>query len=106
MLIVAKSFLPKANTAHAAFITYTAGSVVFPTPMLIGLSGYLVAKLALAKTIEFLALENPTISFVAVHPGMVDTDLFRASGATPEMLAMDTRKLKGLFHVENFAISH
>lgn len=64
--------------------------------MLVGLSGYLVAKMALAKTIEFLALENPNVSFVAIHPGMVDTDLFRASGATPDMLAMDTRESKKL----------
>jgi NAD(P)-dependent dehydrogenase (short-subunit alcohol dehydrogenase family) len=96
-LIVAKSFLPTADSTHAAFLTYIGGSVVFPTQMLVGLSGYLVAKLALAKTIEFLALENPHVSFLAVHPGMVDTDLFRASGATPDMLAMDTPKLSAGF---------
>lgn len=62
--------------------------------MLVGLSGYLVAKLALAKTVEFLALENPHVTFMSIHPGMVDTDLFRASGATPDMLAMDTRMFK------------
>lgn len=88
---MAQSFIPTAESAHAVFVAYIGGAIVLPTPMLAGLSGYLVAKLALTKTIEFLAVENPTISFVAVHPGMVDTALFRASGATPDMLAMDTR---------------
>jgi NAD(P)-dependent dehydrogenase (short-subunit alcohol dehydrogenase family) len=101
-LIVAKGFLPTANTAHATFLTYVGGSIVFPTSMLVGLSGYLVAKMALAKTIEFLALENPAISFIAVHPGMVDTDLFRASGATPDMLAMDSRKSGFLAQLHHF----
>jgi len=66
-----------------------------PTKMLVGLSGYLVSKLALAKTIEFLAVENPHVSFMAYHPGIVDTDIFRASGATPDGMPMDTRMSYG-----------
>lgn len=86
-----KALLPKAAPG-AGVLTLVGGSLVFPTSMLVGLSGYLVSKMALAKTIEFLALENPDVFFAAVHPGMVDTDIFRRSGATPDMLAMDTRK--------------
>ncbi|KAI1818623.1 hypothetical protein GGS20DRAFT_196435 [Poronia punctata] len=78
-------------------LAITAGSVIFPTKLLVGLSGYLVFKMALAKTIEFLAVENPDISFPTLHPGMVDTEIFRKSGATPEMLAMDTEKLPAGF---------
>jgi NAD(P)-dependent dehydrogenase (short-subunit alcohol dehydrogenase family) len=63
---------------------------VFPAQMLVGYAGYQVAKLAAAKTIEILAHENPSVVFAAVHPGMVETDMFRKSGYTTDMLAMDT----------------
>ena len=36
-----------------------------------GNSAYLVSKLALAKTIEFLAQENLNVFFASIHPGMV-----------------------------------
>jgi NAD(P)-dependent dehydrogenase (short-subunit alcohol dehydrogenase family) len=68
-----------------------AGAAAFPAQALVGLSGYIVSKVALAKLMEFLAAENPNVTFMALHPGMVDTGLFRSSGATPEMLPMDTR---------------
>lgn len=60
--------------------------------MLVGLSAYQNSKLAMVKTMEYLSLENPNIFCSAVHPGMVDTGIFRKSGATPDMLPMDTRK--------------
>ncbi|KAK8097745.1 NADP(+)-dependent dehydrogenase [Apiospora kogelbergensis] len=91
-VLLVKALLPKAAPG-AAVLALVGGSLVFPTSMLVGLSGYLVSKMALAKTIEFLALENPDVFFAAVHPGMVDTDIFRRSGAIPDMLAMDTPKL-------------
>jgi hypothetical protein len=103
---VAKNFLPTANAAHAAFLAYTGGSIVFPTPMLVGLSGYLVAKMALAKMIEVFAIENPTISFVAVHSGIVDTNIIRASGAIPGMVAMDTCMFTSLTYIGNFEVGY
>jgi len=70
------------------------GSIVFPTAVTAGLSGYLVSKLALIKTVEYLAVENPELNVTAVAPGMVDTAIFRGSGATPDtpMVNMDTRE--------------
>ncbi|KAK8018990.1 hypothetical protein PG991_008180 [Apiospora marii] len=91
-VLLVKALLPKAAPG-ASVLALIGGSLVFPTSMLVGLSGYLVSKLALAKTIEFMSHENPDVSFYAVHPGMVDTDVFRRSGATPDMLAMDSPKL-------------
>ncbi|KAF2821569.1 putative NADP(+)-dependent dehydrogenase [Ophiobolus disseminans] len=93
LLILAKHFLPTANPTHSAFLAYTGGAIVMPTQMLVGMSGYLVSKMALAKTVEFLALENPHVVFIAYHPGMVDTKIFRKSGAEPEGLPMDTARL-------------
>lgn len=83
--------LPKAAPG-ASVVALVGGSIVFPTSMLVGCSGYLVSKMALTKTIEFMSHENPDVSFYAVHPGMVDTDVFRRSGATPDMMAMDSRE--------------
>lgn len=89
----AKAFFSTANPARAAALATVAGALVFPTKTLVGLSGYLVAKLAAVKTMEFLAAENPNIFCAAVYLGMVDTDIFRKSGATPDMVPMDDGKL-------------
>ena len=68
----------------------TEGALVFPPAGTPGLSAYLTSKLAMVKTLEFLAAENPSIFVASVHPGMVDTGIFRKSGAKPEMLPMDS----------------
>ncbi|KAK7996564.1 hypothetical protein PG989_004604 [Apiospora arundinis] len=97
-ILLAKYLLPKASSErNASFLTMTAGGIQFPTEMLVGNSAYLVSKLALAKTTEFLAVENPGVFFASVHPGAVDTKIFRGSGATPDMMPMDTPKLAAGF---------
>ena len=53
------------------------------------LSGYFTSKLAQAKMIEYLTVENPSLFAVAVHPGMVDTAMLKRSGADPKSLPMD-----------------
>ena len=57
--------------------------------MLSGLSAYAGSKLAQAKVLEFLAAENPNIFVASVHPGMVDTDMFRKSGSRADAMPMD-----------------
>ena len=89
-MIAAKAFFPTANSARAAVLAVTAGAVCLPTKQVIGLSGYLCSKLAQIKTLEFLAAENPNMFFSSIHPGMIETKIFLASGATPDMLPMDT----------------
>ncbi|KAI1371221.1 NAD(P)-binding protein [Hypoxylon crocopeplum] len=96
-ILLVKHLIPKASQLGASFLTMTAGGIQFPIEMLVGNSGYLVSKLALAKTTEFLAQENPNVFFASVHPGAVDTAIFRRSGATPEMLPMDTPQLAAGF---------
>ncbi|KAK8068368.1 oxidoreductase YciK [Apiospora saccharicola] len=93
-ILLAKHLFPTAAKG-ASVVTVPAGAVAFPAAMTAGLSGYLVSKLALIKTIEYLAVENPDLNVTAVHPGMVDTAIFRGSGATPEspMVHMDTPQL-------------
>jgi NAD(P)-dependent dehydrogenase (short-subunit alcohol dehydrogenase family) len=89
LVIFVKYFFPTANPTRAAALAVISGSLVMPTKMLLGMSAYQNSKLAVIKTMEYLALENPNIFCASVHPGMVDTALFRKSGATPEVLPMD-----------------
>jgi short-subunit dehydrogenase len=56
------------------------------------ISAYLSSKVAQVKVMEFLAAENPELFICSVHPGMVDTNILRGSGADPKQLPMDTGK--------------
>ena len=93
VIIAAIHFLPTANQAHATMLGVTAGAFFLPPVNTPGLSSYLISKMAMAKTLEFVAAENPNVFVASVHPGMVDTGVFRKSGATPEILPMDSGKL-------------
>jgi NAD(P)-dependent dehydrogenase (short-subunit alcohol dehydrogenase family) len=88
IVIAAQAFIPKAKSG-AAFYTMTAGAFVMPPAYTPGLSSYLSAKIAQSKVLEFLAAENPGMFFCTVHPGMIETDVFRSSGADPAQLPMD-----------------
>ena len=90
VVTAANAFLPTANKTHATMLGVIAGALVFPPASTPGLSAYLISKMAAVKTLEFLAVENPGVFIASVHPGMVDTGLFRKSGAAPEMLPMDS----------------
>lgn len=90
-MIASKVFLPTARPERAAVVAFTA-VVVFPAAQLVNLSGYITSKLAVIKLMEFLAAENPNVFAVALHPGMIETKIFRGSGADPSKLPMDTGK--------------
>ncbi|KAJ0323539.1 hypothetical protein Brms1b_001419 [Colletotrichum noveboracense] len=87
--LVTKSFLPTANPSHASVIALTTGTTALPVSMVPGLSPYMASKLAQTKIVEFLAAENPNLFAVTLHPGMVETDIFKKSGAKAEALPMD-----------------
>ena len=71
-------------------LNVTAGALVFPPAGTPGLSAYLTSKLAAVKTLEFLAAENPNVFVASVHPGIVDTGIFRKSGVKPGTFPMDS----------------
>ncbi|KAJ5650492.1 NADP(+)-dependent dehydrogenase [Penicillium longicatenatum] len=97
-MIAANAFLPTANQTHSAIVAFSAG-VFFPPGRLAGLSGYISSKFTLIKVMEFLAAENPNVFAAALHPGMIETDNFRASGADPSKLPMDSVNLPAEFLV-------
>lgn len=90
-MIASKVFLPTANPTRAAVVALAA-AVVFPAARLVNLSAYISSKLALIKLMEFLAVENPAVFAAALHPGMIDTHILRASGADPSNLPIDSGK--------------
>lgn len=97
--LTAKAFLPTADASSAAFLGITSDTSLLPPAYLPGLAGYVSTKLAQAKIYEFLAAENPNVFVATVHPGMIDTNNFRATGASPENLPMDTVQLPAHFLV-------
>ncbi|OLN85285.1 Short-chain type dehydrogenase/reductase [Colletotrichum chlorophyti] len=97
--LVTKAFLPTANPSHAAVIALTTGTTALPAAAVLGLSAYMASKLAQTKIIEFLAAENPNLFAVTLHPGMVETDIFKKSGAKAEALPMDKARLPAHFAV-------
>ncbi|CAN9465621.1 unnamed protein product [Alternaria alternata] len=98
IVIASQAFVPSAKPG-AALYTLAAGAAALPPAYTPGLSGYLVSKTAQTKIVEFLAAENPDLFACAVHPGMVDTGIFRGSGADPSQLPMDSVDLSANFLV-------
>lgn len=84
-----KALLPAARSS-AAILGVTTGVIGMPPQMLPGLSAYIGSKTALVKLLEFVAVENPGIFVASVHPGMVETAMFRKSGGQTEAIPMDT----------------
>jgi NAD(P)-dependent dehydrogenase (short-subunit alcohol dehydrogenase family) len=89
VVVFSQAFVPTAKSGAGLF-GITAGALVMPPAMTPGYSAYLTAKAVQIKVLEFLASENPELFVATVHPGMVDTGIFRSSGASPEQLPMDT----------------
>jgi NAD(P)-dependent dehydrogenase (short-subunit alcohol dehydrogenase family) len=54
-----------------AIISLTTFAAHMPFP---GLSAYSISKLALTQLQAFIAVENPNVTAVAVHPGLILTD--------------------------------
>lgn len=88
-MLAAKTFLPTAQRPGASFLAVTSDSSILPVAYLPGLSAYISSKIAQAKFLEFLAADNPDVFIATLNPGMVETDNFYRTGASPENLPMD-----------------
>lgn len=97
--LAARAFLPTADPSHASILGVTTDTSLFPATYLPGLSSYVSSKLAQAKIYEFLAAENPNIFIATINPGMVATDNFYRTGATPDKVPIDTGKDSSYFEM-------
>jgi NAD(P)-dependent dehydrogenase (short-subunit alcohol dehydrogenase family) len=90
-LLMTQSFLKQLPSLEtpARIITLTTGAAyeVFP-----GLSAYGMSKLAVLELMTYVAVENPNVVAVALHPGVVDTDMTIESF---KRFALDTPELVG-----------
>lgn len=80
--------LPSPSTP-AKIITLTTGAAyeVFPN-----LSAYGISKLTVLELMTYVAAENPNVLAVAMHPGIVDTDMTIEAF---QKFALDTPELVG-----------
>lgn len=85
-----KALLPAARVPDAAILGVSTGLVGMPPQMLPGMSAYVGSKFAQVKLLEFVAAENPGIYVASVHPGVVETAMFRKSGYQADACPMDT----------------
>ena len=69
-------FLPKARP-NATYINLLAGSIAVPVAFMPLNSAYTATKIAALKLDEFVALESPTLRVFSIHPGIVDTKMYR-----------------------------
>ena len=92
VIVATQAFAACANKERAVILGVFPGAMCFPSQATAGLSGYLVSKMAQVKLLEYVAAENSHIFTACAHPGMIDSPLFRASGATTDSLPMDTRE--------------
>lgn len=99
IVIAAQAFFPNAQPGAAALVIGAAGSI-FP-PAWPGLSSYMSSKVAQAKLVEYLAVENPGILICSVHPGVVDTKMLRTAelkGLPPDTAELPAHFLVWLSH--------
>jgi len=76
------SFLPSRKSG-ARIVGVSAGIVNLPAvyPFCQGASAYITSKLAQIRLLEHVAAECPDVFVVAIHPGIVATDLMREMAA-------------------------
>jgi len=64
-----KTFMPSRNP-DSTIISVNAGSIQVPGPFSAGFSSYNSSKFAVLKMFEILAVENPDVHVVSMHPGV------------------------------------
>jgi NAD(P)-dependent dehydrogenase (short-subunit alcohol dehydrogenase family) len=82
--------LPSPDTP-AKIVTLTTGAAVM---VFDSVSSYGISKLAILQMTAFLALENPNVVNVALHPGIIMTDMAKEQF---KPFALDTPELVGGF---------
>ena len=74
-MVTLNAFLPTKGEDAVVVATSTAG-IVFPKNMTGGFTSYGASKHALVNLIEYVAVEEPDVHFVNIHPGVLETAMF------------------------------
>jgi NAD(P)-dependent dehydrogenase (short-subunit alcohol dehydrogenase family) len=68
------------HAAEQACLLHVSTCICHIPPLEPGLSAYAASKAAATKVLDYIAMENPKLHVVNIHPGLVDSDMSRKSG--------------------------
>jgi NAD(P)-dependent dehydrogenase (short-subunit alcohol dehydrogenase family) len=68
------------HATESAQILHISTAIAHIPPLEPGISAYAASKLAATKLFDYIALENPEIHIVNIHPGLVESRMSRKSG--------------------------
>lgn len=85
--ILSQAFVVNASE-KATLISINTGGAHAP-PMMAGLGGYAVSKLAASKLMDYFGLENPNIRVMVVHPGVLKSAMNDKSAQAGLVLPYD-----------------
>jgi NAD(P)-dependent dehydrogenase (short-subunit alcohol dehydrogenase family) len=74
-IVALNAFLPGKGEDAVVVATSTAG-IAFPKNMTGGFTSYSASKYALVNLIEYVAVEEPDVHFINIHPGILETAMF------------------------------
>ncbi|OBT95618.1 hypothetical protein VE01_05898 [Pseudogymnoascus verrucosus] len=95
-LILSKAFLKHAAENPIFVHVSTGGCHIPPMP---ANSAYAVSKMAAARMMEYLAFENPQIRVHIIHPGVIQTEMYKKSSEGGLDFAFDDIELPASFAV-------
>ena len=74
-IVALSAFLP-AKGEDAVVVAISAAGIAFPKNMTGGFISYSASKHALVNLIEYVAVKEPDVHFVNIHPGILETAMF------------------------------
>jgi len=89
-LILSKAFLKYASDNPTFVHVSSGGCHIAPMP---ANSAYAVSKMAAARMMEYFAFENPHVRVHIIHPGIVQTDMYKKSSEGGLDFPFDDSKL-------------
>lgn len=90
LFLLARQFLASARPG-GVFVNISAAGAHL-NPALPGFSGYAGSKIGAARLVETLQLENPSLRFYNVHPGVVESDMLVKSKLRELNIPTDERE--------------
>ena len=72
-LILSQAFLANASETPVLISINTGGANA--PPMMPGMAGYFVSKMAVSKLMEYVGMENPNVRVISIHPGVLKSDM-------------------------------
>lgn len=89
-IILAQAFVSNSSAKPTYIDVSTAGAHIGPMPA--PLSAYGVSKLAALRLMDWFAFENPNVTMIHVHPGILETPMNEKGAKSGLVLPFDDSK--------------